>query len=371
MQNKIIKIAGIVFLFLLSNQLDAQIFDKIKKKLKETENKLEKKISDLEKSSTTRQATTPHEMPKPVVFEEHEYIDIPAINERFEDVQIQSFRGLPRLGTLYNYQTDNKSIPNYSERLTKSKADWRSVGKYTTLLQVKLMDDKFDQMDLEMPVEVKYPRGGPMGDKQVKTSGYCQGTLQYIATTLLKKEYAPDYFCNSSRPCDPKKASTSEWGGYGSNEFDKIKAYTAYINDNFQDILNTASKVPEEAYWVSTARIGQYDFNLKAFPIQFSLTRGFYTPENGYEEKLNGPSGHYNTTLSMSPAEAQKLLENHPNRYLYAVYKIKYSRHEITNTGLSYTKDGNPRNEFHLTSPIIELFEDIGLTKKIGEISLN
>lgn len=371
MQNKIIKIIGILFLFLLSTQLDAQILNKIKNKLKEAENKLEKKISDLEKPSNTRQATTPQAMPKSAEVEAYDYLSIAAINERFEGVQIQSFRGLPRLGVLYNYQTDNKSIPNRSERLTKSKTDWRAVGKFTTLLQVKLMDDKFDQMDLEMPVEVKYPRGGPVGDKKVQLSGYCQRTIRYIATILLKKEYSSDYFCNSNRPCDPEKASTSEWGGYGSNEFDKIKAYTAYINDNFQDILNTASKVPEEAYWVSTARIGQYDFNSKAFPIHFSLTKGFYVPKNSYEEKLNDQSRIYNTTLEMSPSEAQILLENLPNRYLYAVYKIKYSRHDITNTGLSYTKDGNPRNEFHLISPIIELFEDIGLTKKLGEISLN
>ena len=82
---------------------------------------------------------------------------------------------------------------------------------------------------------------------------------------------------------------------------------------------------------------------------------------------MTDPNSRSPNVLLKMDAETAEALTNKKIEVLYSAIKVK-----ITFKKLNEVNVTSPQSEFtyHLLSPIIEIFEDIALTKKIGEINL-
>ena len=341
---------------------NGQILKKLKKKVehtidKEFNNKPKKNESNYKKEP---QKSVPSSLPS------YPKLTIPAPNNNFVSIHIQEFRNLPRIGTLYNYDMKEKGLSNANQRIEQFKQDRKETKKYFALLEMKLMGNKFDQMNTEMPYDIKHNRVMPPNKERV--SAVCQNSLLKIGRDLIKEEEYSKYFCNSNRTCKTARGKSLNWGGLGANEFERIEGYKNFVKDNLSDMRSTESKITDEAYLVKLITFDAYDFDKGGFPLNFSLfashNRSTFEPLNEYGQQLKAGKNLIKI-LKMSPSEGKEFLDGNNRRQLFAVWKIKY--HGLLEDKLL----GNQRystRKFHLISPSIELFEDIKLTRKIGEM---
>jgi hypothetical protein len=215
-----------------------------------------------------------------------------------------------------------------------------------------------------------------------KNSYHAQQHLLKLANAITHNKELFRYFCN------PKKedcAFTADknvyyyrnignWGGKGANEFQILKSYTSYVQNNLKLLQQWSSSIfPNNTingYYVIRSNLGEYDFKNQGYWIgnlfaqgRFLIQRHNLEPANANERKLINPRG-VSILFKMSPSEAEKFSESSA-KTIFLVFKIKVS--------LKGLERGYERikTSYTLESPIIEIYKDEGLTKKINELSID
>ena len=343
----------------------------IKNNIDHVEKEVEKKLDKTERSESTS-FKVGKETPANS-FQSSEMFTIPKPNDNFESLSIQAFKGLPRIGHLNTYDKNNRNLPNRSQILNKYKEERQAWPKYITLLEMKLRGNLYNEMDLEMPYEIKRKGHGNRqvfpGDPIWNTAA-CQINLLNIGSELTTDQANQKYFCNSNFKCKTSRGRSLNWGGLRANEFDKIECYKKFVKDNLQDLRSTANKITDEAYFVMPETFETYDFEQEGFPININLvitfSKSHFDPINDIGKKLHLEKNQ-RKLIKMPLEKGKELLKRNKRRKLYSVWKLKF--HSITES--EFLSNGKrPTKNFHLLSPVIELYEDDALTKKLAEITI-
>ena len=124
-------------------------------------------------------------------------------------------------------------------------------------------------------------------------------------------------------------------------------------------------------YYVTRTNLGTYDFknggywlNTHQFYNQGFLLKWYgLQPANSSERKLMHPNGS-SILFKMSPEEAETFSEK--NQQIFLVFDVTGYLNGLEN----YRAD-QLKTTFSLNSPVIEIYSDDGLTKKVGEININ
>lgn len=285
-----------------------------------------------------------------------------APNENFNDIELQSFHGLTRFGVL---DTINQLMTDV----------YTSYRNYKNLLDFKSeqplgWDDPLKDINNKDPFSAEV------------SSSF--SVFSIISKKVMTKEGYSKYYENRD-----------------DDIFDKNRKRRSLVTDNLNDLKKwTEEFLPneeDEAYYVTLSNV-VYDlenqgllisldfsnvkniYNLsveriihnrelnydRIKPYKNALSGAFLTPESPNTSVLGDliykPKTNYERILSseafvvfyeMSPEMANPILQD--ESLVYVVRKIKFYK--------DFT--------FNIASPIIELYKDIALTQKIGELDYN
>jgi hypothetical protein len=328
-----------------------------------------------------------------------------APNPNLKDFYLPSHKGLPRIGHQDDYGVNNfnlaKSMGTKEKQQLKERL--QNIQNNTTLFVwlslVRIMDETFSKMDREkFTRELKFYSTSENARDYIQervekqkfyqsqtfqdnfASRSAQRLLLLLAQKTISNNSRSKYFCPRNKDCTYERDSYM-WGGPGANEFDRIDGYRSFVEDNFDDIRDWASALPEELYKVEALPMtAPYDFHDKAFKLRIRPgTRPGYSSnlvyqavepfEHSFDE--NSEYLHYNLSL---PAEKARALKERASSTLYMAYRIKiggiYLDEYLRSKVVSSHYLGNLDVSYHLSSPIIELYEDKALTRKVADINL-
>ncbi|WP_147296660.1 hypothetical protein [Flagellimonas nanhaiensis] len=387
---KSMKIKLIFALFLLSFAIpipaQAQFFKKLKKNVEEkivqrasdkTDELLNGKegetgISESEESnpvpSTKKEDTQSGKISKEPTKKlaslgnDDNVITYKAPSKEFIDVVIQSHDGLPRYGSLYFYR--GKTAP------TNNMA-------YKNLVELKFLKDAYGDMDRSKLTKYDQTQ---TGDQKVKNSYFSQQHLLGVASYVCSDGVLKDSFCDSEtksncvfydRAGDRKRIGY--WGGAGKNEFAQMRSYLGFLKNYFTSLKDWSGTFYKDgtqiAYYVNRAAVAEkYDFKNKGYWISnvisrfgtsFMLHHSGFLPYTENEKALESSGKKFFLSVDPSTAKELNLQERAP---VFTVFKVKV-----------YPKIRNHTNvalEFELESQTIEVYRDIALTQKMGEIDI-
>jgi hypothetical protein len=310
-------------------------------------------------------------------------------SEKFIPLLLQTHKQQLRFGhqNSYSIKPDGSYISHHNQPALAKKID-----KKTTLLQysrqaiyellkLKFMSDVYADMDKELLT--KYSSSMYSKDKN---SYHAQQHLLKLANSITSNKELYQYFCNPKKEDCAFTAdknvyyykniiSGKNWGGKGANEFQTLKSYTSYVQNNLEPLQQWSSSIfPDNitnGYYVIKTYLGEYDFKNQGYWIssnsfvQDRFLFQFYNlePANANERKLINPRG-VSILFKMSPSEAEKFSESSV-KTIFLVFEIKVSL-----KGLERVYE-RIKTSYTLESPIIEIYYDEGLTKKIDELSIN
>ncbi len=312
-------------------------------------------------------------------------ISFAPASKKFLTIHLQTHNGLLRFGEPDNYFTlPDGSYVNHKSQAVYQEADKKSwqVGMgqraYYELLRFKYMSDIYKDIDKEL-----FTKYSSSMYKEDKNSWMAQTNLLKLANAVTHVTEMPRFFCNPKEKCHydvtgekyyhRNVGDVMPWGGRGASEFKQLGAYTAYVNENLSALQQWKNDFfqndTEEGYLVVKAYIRNYDFSNKGYwlsPRTNLVTGKIFKrmelqPQNSNERKFVSPRG-INILYEMSPEKAEKFSEE--VKQLYMVFKI-----EITIKGMEANYEYVDAY-YAFKSPIIALYTDDSLTKKVGEISM-
>ena len=287
-----------------------------------------------------------------------------APSEKFRDINLQSHKELPRFGHINHYtRFGPNGKPMRSDMSTMNKLKTISLGyrNYYNLLTFKYMSDLYEDMDKERLTAVS--------DRNKTEKNANSYAAQQHLMKIVRSLYTDDRYKN---------------GFQGSNTFETLRNYKTFINEEFSDIQKWSSALFKEGtkvgYLVSILNLGSYDFDKSGYWIIISFntiadgttsTRIAFDPKTAYgEDLLNKMKAISKRTplevfLPLDPANAEKLVESNTRR-LYLVKKIALTYANVQTAGNRTVLNLN----YHLKSPILDIYEDEGLTIKIASLSM-
>ena len=307
-------------------------------------------------------------------------------SEKFISLLLQTHNQQLRFGHQNDYylQADGSYISHSNQPVLWEKIDKKTAqlqyGRKAIyeLLKLKFMSEVYADMDKELLT--KYSSSMYLKDKN---SYHAQQHLLKLANSITRNKEMYGYFCN------PKKedcAFTADknvyyyrnigsWGGKGANEFQILKSYTSYVKNNLETLKQWSSSIfpnnTTNGYYVIKTYLGEYDFKNQGYWIssnsfvqdRFLLQRYNLEAANASQRKLINPRG-VSILFKMSPSEAEKFSES-STKTIFLVFEIKVS--------LKGLERGYERikTSYTLESPIIEIYKDNSLTKKIDELSID
>ncbi|MBD0851913.1 hypothetical protein [Maribacter arenosus] len=294
-------------------------------------------------------------------LQDQEVLRFKAPSKDFRDIVIQSYNGLPRYGEL-NFQTGTNA-------LITNKA-------YKALLELKFLEDTFKDMDWSKLTKQK----NTSEDLAKKNSEFAQNHLRILAGETLSDEKLKEYFCDSeaSSSCDfqnraGERVFVSYWGGTSKNEFAQNRSYTTFVKEYF-DILKTWGQSfykndSEVAYYVAKGLVAEkYDFKEKGYWIgnlfsnggDFMLHQSNFIPYTENEKAIRHQRKKIFLPIDADKAKTYKLIARSP---VYVVFKVLVNPKPNNTTSVNW--------EFELESPILEIYKDVTLTDKMGEVDIN
>lgn len=293
-------------------------------------------------------------------------------NEDFIDLVIQSHQGLPRYGELYYIR--GVTTP------TTNKA-------YIALLELKFM--KAILADLDRSKLDMYSR--PSEQKAINSAAL-QLHLLSLAENVCSEEVLMEHFCDPNarvinKPMGGKPVNCQftnsagerkrlgHWGGSAGNEFRQLRSYKHFLENYFEPLQSWADSFytggKEIAYNVSRTYIAEkYDFKNEGYWMSVRVggmgTMPPYADFLAYteDEKLLKGNSNKKILLPISPDKAKSygLRERMP---IFLVTKISVLP-KLTTSGKPYV-----RFEYELEGNVLEIYRDIQLTEKIGELNIN
>lgn len=382
----IIKISMLIGLVFFSNNLEAQLLKNIKKKVQE----IEKKISKEQQPPQRQTRTQPPKKKLEPEIEFEKGISFVAPNEDFIGFELQQFRGKIRFGQLngHNYINPHlgKSSASQKTQVRRKMKDLSfEYGKYHQLLRTKYLSNFYDLMNKEMPHQVERSTSGSgyyAGDENDRSSYIAQENMIGLAYTMISPEGFIEFLGDSDKARNIAKmkhrrfSSANRYSIHwkGKDEFEIIETYQKFVERYCKDLRKWAAQLDEEGYFVEQVRFEKYDFQNSGFSIRFSPPGVKNVSESDrkyvYEPKQQRqkPFTHlYKMDTTDAKAMIDRKNERKLGRSLYAVYKVKYYGIEDPSVLSTYRQ---PFLLQHVTSPIIEIFEDEALTKKLGEVTM-
>lgn len=301
-----------------------------------------------------------------------------APSSAFKDIELQSYKGLPRFGTLNQYrpaptsggkgqQGFKKAVrqsPEIREKLKRFRVGYTS---YLGLVKMKHMKPLYDDMDRTQISAAVYQN---TADKSARSYA-AQGQLRQLAGQICTQEVYDAAYS-------------------GTNQFEQQRNYADFVAKHF-DGLQQWSKdfMPNDAlevYHVSVLNVLRgYDFDKKGYWINLNAAlydpharasrMSFFSelvPQAPFEEvllnKMSGPGKRHKSLtllLPMNASDAEALSTSGRGR-VFVVAKIRTFLQKVEFAGT------NPIFSFgyHYKSPVLEVYRDEALTQKIGDISL-
>ncbi|MEN8790228.1 MAG: hypothetical protein ABF293_05230 [Flavobacteriaceae bacterium] len=309
---------------------------------------------------------------------------------------IPRFRGLIRLGKLNSYGLSANPIPQEVYRSQRKRQELLIKKQQSTLRLFELMEIAHRTSDIK-PAELAREfrptiTANTPRDDALYTTLYWSGRFKEMAPSSLTPKTLSKYWCKDGENCIPEttgayvpsKKNRHSWGGRGSDEFARLRAWQAFVNTEVPKFQKWASQVNEpEAYIVGTTYIQDYDFNHEGFIIRVyavetkalksSLLR---YPKTGEEDSFFARTrvdGQHlaGTLVKMSPEKAEKLVEtmeahNPRNRQVYYVYKSSIGIGEAEGPQGVYGSAPTQLVQEPISN-IIEFFLDEELTLKLFE----
>jgi hypothetical protein len=298
-----------------------------------------------------------------------------APSPKYRDIVLQSHKGLPRFGILNNYikpvkNSTNVHLKKYShlrqDPATREKNKKIQLGyqNYFNMVSLHYLSNTFNDLDRERLTKT------PSDNSTLKQQN-SYAAQRYLAQ--LSRSICVEERCKN--------------GFSGTNEFERLRNYKTFVNDNLDDLKKwsrtffTNNNVV--GYYVSRLGLGSqsYDFDKNGYWVFLSLnvnttnnrsTYTFFEPKTHYENDLMNKSGSspkrmraLQIFLPISLEKAEKFQLNNI-RNLYLVKKIKMTYKEVVSGYKTLLK-----LTYHHESPLLEIYEDMALTKKIGTLSLD
>lgn len=325
-------------------------------------------------------------------FQEIDYSDIfihKSPSKAFNDLHLQKYKDLPRFGACDFYMRNRTSPVLTSEAATKRKMLTAGYTSFRKLALMHLLKDHFKFLDKESLT----PKAKSMDYTEQEIKSYnTQRILRDLALNSTTDEIKGAYFCQD--PTRKNCANNSiKWGGYNSDDFTENEKYVDFVSKYFEQLSQWSSDFfkdgTEVMYLTSQVKFSSsgYDFDRNGYWIPLPIRKNNYahdytstddqyfikySPETTYGNQLLNKINQVKyikgeVLFSISPEKAEALV-NKNLASIYLVSKVKVVFKEIDETNptfptVSYT--------YHFESPLLEIYEDAGLTHKTGEISLD
>ncbi|MFD1162403.1 hypothetical protein [Hwangdonia seohaensis] len=308
-------------------------------------------------------------------FDTSDVFMIKSPSENYKDILLQSHNGLPRFGVLNRYEISRGKIePNSRE---KSKLISESYSSYIGLIQMDYMKAMYNDFNRTVRALTR-----PNGTTKKEENSYKAQQHFWKLASQICTETTGDIHA-------------------GTNEFERRRNYKDFVANNLDGLRNWSNTILKNnsinGYWVNMIRLKDYDFDKKGYWIniilsnvrqrnsRFSTKYNFfknYVPKHGFETKLYSEKNKLNTTpaikvlFKISPEEAEKIQQPTKLNRGTVMLNTLYAAAKIKVTIKPFVEDQNnrtpeiPEFDHHFISPIIVLYKDAALTKKVGEISL-
>ena len=309
---------------------------------------------------------------------------------------IPRFRGLLRLGTANSYGLAAKPIPQDVYRSQKERRDLLTKKKQSILRLFELLEIEHRSTDIKVDELAKefVPTIGAKAalDDPIRTTMYWSGQFKELAPKILTPKALSKYWCAEGENCIPEtggayvpvKKGRPTWGGRGSDEFARLRAWQAYVKTEVPKMKTWAKQIDvKEAYFVGTTYITEYDFNHEGFVLRVDAiqTKALKSSLLSYTKIREEDSFFARTQIDgrhlagrlikMSPEKAEKLVETMAahdprNRQMYYVYKASISAGQAEGPQGAY---GAATTQLFQepSSNIIEFFLDDELKIKLFE----
>jgi len=307
-------------------------------------------------------------------LQQTDVISFAAPSDTFKSIYLQTHKELPRFGTLNQYsptvtkksEYGSRGNPKYAQQNPSTKEKIRVLRNgyvlHRELVKMKYLKILYDDMDLNAISKPDYKN--PEG----------KDSRSYVAQNHLRTL--------AKRFCTAETFNAA----YGrSNQFEQQRNYQNFVEGHLKPLKKWSNTFFEndamEAYIVTTSSLSSYDFEKEGYWLPVQLTNGarsiFFSalePVSSVEENILNLVGTRAIKgirlwgfLSIPTTNAEKLQEQNIQR-LYLVRKVKVNYKDIEYRG---NQEPNLKFSFHHLNPIIEIYEDEGLTKKLGELPLN
>ncbi|MEM8509294.1 MAG: hypothetical protein AAF717_15795 [Bacteroidota bacterium] len=397
---KYIAIGATFFLICAPQNISGQFLKKLTKKTKAKLLQKTEEVTEQILSDDTNNTQKEHPKSEPVqvdaqgsteaegsiLVQDSAILTYDAPSPLFMDISVQQYNGMPRFGSCDFYFTSPHRPDGSPEGKAKRKRMEAGYSGFMRLTDIHLLIDLFAAMD-KTALTPEPETLNEEAFKSRKAQQMMKDFAFYNGTEALKKTY----FCNeeyNSGPCQ----MVNEWGGFQADDFTENEKYVDFVEKHLDKILKWSTSFFSEGtqtfYFVQQLKdLGTYDFDNNGFwislPHKIRNGRGFdytstrknyfftFLPKTNYgQEVLNKTSqGAYinGKVLFKIDAEQAEKLVNDRYRDLQIVAKVK-----VVFEGL---EDANrfrfyPSYSYHFEDPIIEIFEDIQLTQKLGSIDM-
>lgn len=410
--SKPIILLSALLLLVMPQQMNGQFFKKLKQQAQE---KVLKKVDDKadeilngksdtdEKPKTKPSAETDNEGSQQKTSKKHspkkqtnghatddtDILVYKSPDPAFKDITIQKFKDLPRFGSGDFYMMpDNPKRPDLTpEAGEKRKKMELGYAGFLKLARIHNLKDHFKVMDRTALTTVTRE----LVEEDVK-SNLAQKTLLEFAFMMGTDALKREYFCtdtNSSGKC----SYALKWGGNRADDFTENEKYVSFVEKYLEKILKWSEDFfadgSERFYLVQQLEFqGQYDFDKSGFWMRLPIIKTYsygmdynstgenyffeFLPKTPYGQQILNKTSQVEyvnglVLFKMSPEKAEALLNN-KTKNLQMVTKVQtvFQGFEEANPTLYSAK-----YTYHFLDPAVELFEDVQLLKKIGEIKLD
>ncbi|MFD1162406.1 hypothetical protein [Hwangdonia seohaensis] len=324
-----------------------------------------------------------------VAIDMTDVLTINSPSNKFKSIHLQAHKGLPRFGAHNQYRFINKYNSLGLDR-PKNTLIKEGFTNYANMVKMKYMARYYNDIDNTYITALTHENRDNKKDIHSFTA---QNHLLRAMHTLVSEEIKRTYFCDIEK--NPKCRFTGKWGGT-RDEFVAQEKYATFVAANLEELRNWSvdffKNNDEIGYFVTRHKFGQYDFDKGGFWVQLPphskeyfgfgiLDEAFFFeffPEESFENAyLNSIKNTYpKILLPISADKAEDFLNNRgidfnsrrPTEFIYSAIKVRIVYKELNTANITIP---SPMFTYQFEDRIIEFYQDIELTKKIGEISLN